>query len=146
VRHRNLFIDGHGGTEHHVPSLIKLFKELDITLHFSTIKSFTKYYGGHQHRLSHYFRHLFQTYEYLDKVPFLDFPAKYEYDKISRSQLSTYEQLILFCNSVSQLGWEWEYKSDNNRPLITDYKLIKNIPSERIKEIKPVDLYPKLKF
>jgi hypothetical protein len=33
VRHRNLFIDGHGGAEHHVLTLIKLFKELDIPLH-----------------------------------------------------------------------------------------------------------------
>ena len=24
-----------------------------------------KFYGGHQHRLGHYFRHLFQTYKFL---------------------------------------------------------------------------------
>lgn len=117
-----------------------------FTEHFSINQSYVRFYGGHQHRLSHYFRHLFQTYEYLDNVTFLYFPKKYEYGKILRSQLSTYEQLLLFCNSVSELGWKWEYRSDNNRPLITDYKLIKNIPGERIKEIKPADLYPRIEF
>jgi hypothetical protein len=118
----------------------------EIIDHFRSHKIGTKYYGGHQHRLSHYFRHLYQTYDFLDKIKFLNRTQKYQYGKTLRSQLSTYEQLILFCNSLSELGWKWELKNDQNSQLITDYKLIKNIPGARIKEIKPADIYPKLEF
>ena len=95
---------------------------------FSTNFRFTKYYGGHQHRLSHYFRHLFQTYEFLESQHFLSTKKKYEYGKILRSQLSTFEQYLLVYNTISELGWKWELKSEEGNELVTFYRLIKNIP------------------
>lgn len=39
--------------------------------HFSTKGKYEKYYGGHQFRLGHYFRHLYQTYKFVDSSEFL---------------------------------------------------------------------------
>ena len=69
---------------------------------------FVKYYGGHQHRLGHYFRHLFQAAQYVNNQNRLDKKGKYFYMKTLRAQLSTYEQEVLFINSLSFLGMSWE--------------------------------------
>lgn len=83
-------------------------------------------FNGNQSRLSHYFRHMFQTVKFVDNSKYLTDSEKYFYIKTFRAQLSTHEQLILFYNSLSILGKEW-IKDPN---LITKYKLIKNIPLE----------------
>lgn len=83
-------------------------------------------FNGNQSRLSHYFRHLFQTVKYVDNSKILTSEEKYFYVKTLRAQLSIHEQLILFYNSLSVLGKDWTKDPD----LITKYKLIKNIPLE----------------
>lgn len=83
-------------------------------------------FNGNQSRLSHYFRHLFQTVKFVDNSKYLTETEKYFYIKTLRAQLSTHEQLILFYNSLSILGNKWTKSPD----LITKYKLIKNIPLE----------------
>jgi hypothetical protein len=100
-----------------------------------------KYYGGHQHRLGHYFRHLFQSYKFISSQSFLTPEEKYFYGKTLRAQLSTYEQFILFFNSLSSLGMKWEYMADvqnlssdlkiDDFKLITRYNLIKNLPGSQ---------------
>ncbi|MFV8358241.1 putative phage abortive infection protein, partial [Flavobacterium sp. XS1P32] len=103
---------------------------------------YIKYYGGHQFRLGHYFRHLYQTVKFINNHDNIDYQTKYEYVKILRSQLSTYEQAILFTNSLSQMGKSWELQPKINSQLkkykkydfelITKYNLIKNLPGESI--------------
>jgi hypothetical protein len=83
-------------------------------------------FNGNLSRLSHYFRHLFQTIKFVDNSKFLTEKEKYFYIKTLRAQLSTHEQLILFYNSLSILGNNWTKNPD----LISKYKLIKNIPLE----------------
>lgn len=78
-------------------------------------------FEGHQSRLGHYYRHLYQTICYVDKQN-LDI-NKYDYIKTIRAQLSTHEQALLFINSLSPIGKTW-----NEEKLITRYRLIKNIP------------------
>ncbi|WP_431844515.1 putative phage abortive infection protein [Pedobacter immunditicola] len=39
------------------------------------------YFAGHQVRLGHYYRHLFQTVKFIDKSSFLTPKQKYEYVK-----------------------------------------------------------------
>lgn len=92
---------------------------------------YVKYFGGHQHRLGHYFRHLYQTVNYIDTSTELFFPEKYNYIKTLRAQLSTYEQAVVFFNSISTFGLVWELQNDDeNKKLITKYNFIKNIPAE----------------
>lgn len=52
------------------------------------------YFGGHQSRLGHYFRHLFQTVSFVDRTKFLTNEQKYQYVKLLRAQLTTYEQAL----------------------------------------------------
>ena len=116
---------------------------------------YVKYYGGHQHRLGHYFRHYFQVIQFIDRANGLDYQEKYSYAKLLRAQLSNYEQVIFCLNSLSQIGRAWELedkKKENlpyviNRRYITKYNLIKNIPSQ--KTIPGVDLgiyYPNVDY
>ncbi|WP_040282718.1 putative phage abortive infection protein [Psychroserpens damuponensis] len=105
-------------------------------------KPYEKYYGGHQFRLGHYYRHLFQSYKYLNEHPDLNQDEKYQYGKMLRAQLSTYEQALIMFNSISALGMKWEFtpekpkNSDIKTNLITTYNLIKNLPGEHLYGIK----------
>lgn len=119
-------------------------------------KEFEKYYGGHQHRLGHYFRHLFQSYKYLSFHPDLTEKDKYLYAKTLRAQLSTYEQALLFINSISSLGMKWEYTPDvkldsskeqiEKSKLITRFNLIKNLPGHHLFGLRYKTYYPKVKY
>ncbi|RKR82150.1 putative phage abortive infection protein [Mucilaginibacter gracilis] len=95
-------------------------------------KKYFKYYGGHQYKLGHYFRHLYQTVKYVDEQPSMTYQQKYAYMKTLRAQISNYEQVIMFFNSLSFMGGAWElthYDSpDVNTHLFTKYNLIKNMP------------------
>jgi len=132
------------------------------SMSFMPQTNYSKYYGGHQHRLSHYFRHLFQSFKYLSSQDILDNTNKYFYGKIFRAQISTYEQAIIFINSITRLGYNWEYMSkyENKNKLsgeklkrkeeelkfITYYQLIKNLPGTHLIGIKYKDYYPNVKF
>jgi hypothetical protein len=117
---------------------------------------FNKYYGGHQHRLGHYFRHLFQSFKFVNYNEHLTEQEKYFYAKTLRAQLSTYEQAILFINSISTFGMKWEYlpekhllknKEDiKNCQLITRYNLIKNLPGYHMFGIRYKSYYPNIKY
>lgn len=63
---------------------------------------------GYQFILGHYFRHIFQTVTYVNKKKGISFKEKYFYIKTLRAQLSTYEQILFYYNSVSTLGRIWE--------------------------------------
>lgn len=119
-------------------------------------KEFDKYYGGHQHRLGHYFRHLFQSYKYLNYHKELKEEEKYFYGKMLRAQLSTYEQALLFINSISSLGMKWELTPENDllknkdtsekSKLITRYNLIKNLPGYHFFGLRYKVYYPQVKY
>jgi len=116
---------------------------------------YTKYYGGHQFRLGHYFRHFFQTVTYINSSNLLNYKEKYENVKLLRGQLSTYEQLVIFLNSISVLGRVWELEKsmspnkaiEYDRQLITKYNLIKNISNDTIiNGVLASDYYPLVAF
>lgn len=117
--------------------------------------SYTKYNGGHQFRLGHYYRHLFQTVRFIDKQQYLTNEEKYHFVKILRGQLSNYEQIMLFLNSTSQLGRTWELVRKNKpekemrkkRRLLSKYNLIKNIPTRYVLgEIDLLQCYPEIQY
>lgn len=101
-------------------------------------------FEGHQSRLGHYYRHLFQTIKFIDEQEFLTRRQKYEYVKTIRAQLSNHEQALLFLNSLSKLGQEWDLSG-----MLTKYQLIKNLPEDFFdpnKEINVKEIYPEIKF
>jgi len=106
-------------------------------------------FAGHQLRLGHYFRHLYQAVNYIDKQKskWLNYQEKYQYIKTLRAQLTTQEQVIFFFNSLSGPGKSWELSqvNDNNK-LITKYNLIKNIPKRYAADISLKKYYPNVKF
>mgnify|MGYP003665927122 CR=1 FL=1 len=124
----------------------------DIIGSGSRTKPFEKYYGGHQSRLGHYFRHLFQSFRYLESQEQLSNQEKYTYGKLLRGQLSTYEQAILFINSITTLGMRWELlseigpESEGRSALITTYQLVKNVPKLQIPTLNMALYYPDIKF
>lgn len=101
----------------------------------------TVYHGGHQVRLGHYFRHLFQAVKFVDKAKFLSPEQKYEYVKTLRAQLTQHELAIFFLNSLS-IGQEWE-----KNKYISTYKMVKNLPKNFIADdINPKNYYKGFKY
>lgn len=98
-------------------------------------------YGGHQHRLGHYLRHLSQIVTLADTADFLDQHQKEGYVNFLRAQLTEYELKFFFYNSLSRYGKNWEQKG-----YITKYKLIKNLPQELSNGIEPKKYYNKFKY
>lgn len=104
-------------------------------------------YDGHQSRLGHYFRHIFQTVTYINRQPstLFSYDEKYEYIKTLRAQLSSHEQAVFFYNSISLLGSPWELDkkiTDNNHKLITKYNFVKNLPDGFTRTINPKTFFP----
>lgn len=87
--------------------------------------SLYKPWGGHQTRLGHYYRHLFQTVKFVVKqnAEMLTTDDKLEYLRTLRAQLSDFEQLMLYYNAVAGFGTPWI-----NEGYFTTYKMIHNIP------------------
>lgn len=80
-------------------------------------------FEGHQSRLGHYYRHLYQMVRFVDQQEIGI--KKYEYVKTIRAQLSTHEQALLLVNSLTPIGSNW-WRED----LIVRYRLVQNIPRE----------------
>ena len=122
--------------------------------------NFIKFYGGHQYKIGHYFRHLFLTFTFINEQNFLSRKEKYFYAKLLRAQLSTSEQGLLFINSLSTLGLVWDInpkvKKTNilwldkilikPKRLITKYNLIKNLPGKEVFGIIYKDFYPEIDY
>lgn len=76
--------------------------------------------------LGRYYRHLFQIVKYVDGQAddlFEEKNWKKEYVSLLRSQMSDYEQFMLYYNAQSSYGRDW----DENH-YIENYRMIKNIP------------------
>jgi hypothetical protein len=90
-------------------------------------------FEGHQSRLGHYYRHLFQSVRFVDRQT-LDID-KYEFVKTIRAQLSTHEQALLLLNSLTPLGRNW-WAHD----LVNKYRLVQNLPREFFDSVTELDL------
>lgn len=89
-------------------------------------------FEGHQSRLGHYYRHLYQSVRYVDQQTIeID---KYEYVKTIRAQLSTHEQALLLLNSLSPMGANW-WKTE----FIVNYRMVQNIPRDFFNPVTEID-------
>ena len=92
---------------------------------------------GHNDQLGVYFRQLFQTVTFIANADDSIFSEndKYAYAKLLRSNLSDTEQVLLYYNSLSEMGEKWNRRPDNAKEgregmgLIARFRLIKNIPA-----------------
>jgi len=139
-----------------------IFDDSELGVKKSAYSNVFAFYNGHQISLGHYFRHLFSTINYVHRNDVLTSRQKYEYVKILRTQMSTYEQAVFFYNSFSPMGYIWElskrdieynfkFKEDGDQYrdedlLITRYGLIKNIPEGFTGSLNPKHFYKKLIF
>ena len=92
---------------------------------------------GHNDQLGVYFRQMFQTVTFIadaDKSIFSE-EDKYAYAKLLRSNMSDTEQVLLYYNSLSEMGEKWNKRPGNGKDgregmgLIARFRLIKNIPA-----------------
>lgn len=95
--------------------------------------------------LGRYYRHLYQIIYLIDDQPndlYQKNSWREDYFNLLRSQMSDYEQLLLYYHSQSSFGEKWD-KSN----YIEKYYLIKNIPLESIHisaGIPPIQRYSKV--
>jgi len=111
----------------------------------ATVKAERKFsytpFEGHQSRLGHYYRHLYQMVQYVNEQPDELIGDKYKYVKTIRAQLSTHEQALLLINSLTPMGRKWWTMN-----FMVRYKLVKNIPRmffDRESEFDPCTKLPR---
>jgi len=97
------------------------FRNRDVYEYLSDFMPFV----GHIAHLGHYYRHLYQSVKYVDNNQELDEDTKKNHLKTLRAQLSSYEQILLYYNTLSRFGRPW---LDPAHPYLVKYRMIKNIP------------------
>ncbi|MGJ8594080.1 MAG: putative phage abortive infection protein [Aquaticitalea sp.] len=88
-------------------------------------------YEGHEPRLGHYYRHLFQTVKYVvqqEEKGLIGIDETRQYLRVLRAQLSNAEQLLLYYNYMCGFGSNWDYLGDKGYQFLTKYRMIHNIP------------------
>lgn len=101
-------------------------------------------FGGHQLRLSHYFRNLFSAYTFVDGTRLSMEREAGSGKGFALETLQNHEQAVLTLNIMSHLGAEWERTG-----LVEKYKPIKNLPSFFLtfdRSFKIKDRFPYVNF
>lgn len=109
--------------------------KLDALMTHSVINEYPNFPKSGRHSLlGHYFRNLYQIVTYVDRSDLLEGKndEKYKFVKMLRTQMSDYEQILLYYNSLSPMGHVWQEplgETDVNKmSLICRYRMIKNLP------------------
>lgn len=108
--------------------------------------------AGYNNTLGHYYRHLYHTISYIAKMDsgIISEKQKYEYAKMIRGQMSDEEQLLLYYNSLSIPGQNWNKNNKDERRqyvrenmgYIARFRMIKNISNiNMICGLNPKDKY-----
>jgi len=88
--------------------------------------------GHFNSHLGHYYRHLFHLISLIANEDILSEKEKYGFSKIIRAQLSDYEQILLYYNSLSVMGEQWISPLGKHEVkkmcFIARFRLIKNAP------------------
>jgi hypothetical protein len=108
----------------------KIFQELvgdydpktRINIHHNgMVEKYSILFNVNRGYLAHYFKSFYRILKIIDSNQTFDNKEKTFYAKILRSQLTDYEQLILYYNSHSVYG-------QKSQPLILKYNLLKHLP------------------
>ncbi|UII22699.1 putative phage abortive infection protein [Fulvivirga ligni] len=126
----------------------RLLENYDISnlsvyeLHNGLIKKYMQLYQFQRGHLSHYFKAFYRLVKIIESNKVLSDNEKIFYAKILRSQLTDYEQLILYYNSHSIYGTK-------ARSLILQYNLLKHVPmfhKPEFHQFKKEDYHDLLQF
>lgn len=102
-------------------------------------KTYEQVFHENQDQLGHYFRNLYQILRLIDESDALKtHEEKMVYIRIIRAQLSTYEHLLLFYNTMSKYG------RDKFKPLIDKYDLFDNMNNDLLLNERHKELYSNL--
>ena len=83
----------------------------------------------------HYFRHLYRIFKFVNESPLIETEEeRYDYACIVRSQLSEYELLMLFYNSLQEENVKF-------KTLIEKFAVFNNIRMEKLASRDNVQLY-----
>ncbi|WP_370175650.1 putative phage abortive infection protein [Leeuwenhoekiella palythoae] len=88
-------------------------------------------FAGHESRLAHYYRHLYQTVKQVveaEKKDILDYKDSRRLLATLRAQLSNQEQLLLYYNYRSTFGDNWDKLGSRGHQFFSKYRMIHNIP------------------
>jgi hypothetical protein len=92
-------------------------------------------FEGHESRLAHYYRHLFQTVKYVvqqEDKKLISYNESRQYLRVLRAQLSNAEQVLLYYNYLADFGSNWDYLGKKGYQFLTKYRMLHNIPFESI--------------
>lgn len=90
-------------------------------------------------RFDHYFRHMYRIFKYIDDSYLIDDNERYEYACIVRSQLSSYELIILFYNSLTN-------GRAKLKPLLEKYSIFNNLREDLLAKPDDKSLYTEKAF
>ncbi|WP_224483476.1 putative phage abortive infection protein [Robertkochia aurantiaca] len=119
-------------------------------------KLYLRFYEKSKTDFGHYFRNLYRIFKMIHETEFVsstelnldltipenkekydlcNYIQRYRYTSIVRAQLSDYELLLLFYNCLSDNG------KDKFKPLVEEYAILKNMPTNDIKQKKLLDIF-----
>lgn len=118
------------------------YKMLDFEENIRGIGMYLQRKGLHQYSrvpdievFDHYFRHLYRIFKFVNESPLIDTEEeRYDYACIVRSQLSEYELLMLFYNSLQEENVKF-------KTLIEKFAVFNNIRMEKLASRDNVQLY-----
>ena len=87
-------------------------------------------FSGHETRLAHYYRHLYQTVKQVflaEQKGYISHNDARKYLSTLRAQLSNEEQQLLYYNYITGFGGNWDFLGGRHK-FLTDYRMIHNIP------------------
>lgn len=91
-------------------------------------------------RFDHYFRHMYRIFKYIDSTDLIEDDERYEYTCILRSQLSSYELVMLFYNSLTANG------RAKLKPLLEKYSVFNNLREDLLAKAEDKSLYAEKAF
>ena len=101
------------------------------------LQRYEQFYRENGHELSHYFRHLYRIFKYIENS---DIDDKRDYSGILRAQLSNHELGLLYYNGLSHHG-------EKLKPLAEKYALFENMEIELLNDARrDVHLYGRESF
>lgn len=115
---------------HDYLSILESSNRLTVTFYIDgstkryDLKRIYKPFDGHETKLAHYYRHMYQMVKYVitEKDSLLSREERYGYLKMLRAQLSNHEHLMLYYNSFAY-GRVWV-----DERLFSTWRMLRNIP------------------
>lgn len=103
----------------------------------NTLDAYMLFYNQNQADLGHYFRNMYHILKLIKETDFIT--NKKRYSSLLRAQLSSYELVLLFYNTLGVYGVE------KFKPLIEEYSFLKNLDWNLIFDSTHIDEYDKEK-